>query len=121
MVEQEGAFVEPNDHVLSRIFEAKVHDCGTYRRFLSEHIVAAISAAALVLILGPEGCGKTSAVMANIDRLADDPSEPIFISSPSYAQAAEKISDFLAMYPDGRYVPFEYFSLSELSTALPGG
>src|SRR5207248_1931352 len=114
MVEQEGAFAEPDDHVLSRIFEAEFHACGTYRQFLSEHIVSAMSAAALVLILGPEGCGKTSAVMANIDKLADDPSEPVFISSPSYAQSAEKISDFRAMYPDGPYVPFEYFSLSEL-------
>jgi hypothetical protein len=52
--------------------------------------------------------------MANIDGIADDPSEPVFISSPSYAQSAEKIRDFLAMYPDGPYVPFEYLSLSEL-------
>jgi hypothetical protein len=114
MAEQEVGLAEPDDHVLSRIFEAEVHDCDSYRRFLSDHIFAAMSAAALVLILGPEGCGKSSAVMANIDRLVGDVSEPVFISSPSYAQSAEKIRAFRAMYPVGPCVPFEYLSLTEL-------
>jgi len=112
MVEHETGWRESDDHVLMRIFEAEVHDCASYRKFLTEHIVAAMEAARLVLILGPEGCGKSYAVMANIDRLVVD--EPVFISSPSYDQSAEKIRDFTAMYPDGSFVAFEYLSLTEL-------
>src|SRR5262249_31806137 len=65
-------------------------------------------------ILGPEGCGKSSAVMANIDRLAPETGEPVFISSPSYAQSAEKMRDFTAMHPNGPFVAYEYISLTEL-------
>jgi hypothetical protein len=126
MVEQDTGWVDPADHLLSRIFEAEVHDCASYRVFLREHIVAAMEAARLVLILGPEGCGKSSAVMAAIDRLVPrqgrctppygvlETGEPVFISSPSYAQSAEKIRDFTAMYPNGPFIAFEYLSLTEL-------
>ena len=115
MVEHDTGLVDPNDHLLDRIFAAEVYDCETYRRFLSDHISSAMSAARLVLILGPEGCGKSRAVMANIDRLiVGEADEPVFISSPSYDQSAEKIRDFTAMYPDGPYVAFEYLSLTEL-------
>jgi hypothetical protein len=86
MAEQEAGLVDPADHLLSRIFEGEVHDCATYRLFLREHIITAMEAARLVLILGPEGCGKSSAVMARIDRLIPETGEPVFISSPSYAQ-----------------------------------
>ena len=114
MIEQEDELADRADHVLSRIFEAEVHDCTSYRVFLREHIVTAMEAARLVMILGPEGCGKSSAVMASIDRLVPDTDEPVFISSPSYAQSAEKIRDFTAMYPNGPFVAFEYLSLTEL-------
>src|SRR5712671_6011271 len=66
MVERDTGFVDPADHLLSRIFEAEVHDCASYRSFLREHIVTAMESARLVLILGPEGCGKSSAVMGSI-------------------------------------------------------
>jgi hypothetical protein len=114
LVEQEDELADTADHLLSRIFEAEVHDCTSYRLFLREHIVTAMEAARLVLILGPEGCGKSSAVMASIDRLVPETDEPVFISSPSYAQSAEKIRDFTAMYPNGPFVAFEYLSLTEL-------
>jgi hypothetical protein len=115
MVERDTGFVESADHLLSRIFEAEVHDCTSYRGFLRDHIVTAMEAARLVLILGPEGCGKSSAVMRSIDRLVAETGEPVFISSPSYAQSAEKIRDFTAMYPNGPFIAFEYLSLTELS------
>jgi hypothetical protein len=114
MVERDTGFVDAADHLLSRIFEAEVHDCTRYRGFLREHIVTAMEAARLVLILGPEGCGKSSAVMRSIDRLVSETGEPVFISSPSYAQSAEKIHDFTAMYPNGPFIAFEYLSLTEL-------
>lgn len=126
MVEQDAGQGAPNDHVLSRTFEAEVHDCTSYRSFLREHIITAMESARLVLILGPEGCGKSSAVMANIDRLVPrqeydtqpcgvpETGEPVFISSPSYDQSAEKIRDFTTMYPNGPFVAFEYLSLTEL-------
>jgi energy-coupling factor transporter ATP-binding protein EcfA2 len=76
--------------------------------------VTAMEAARLVLILGPEGCGKSSAVMRSIDRLVPETGEPVFISSPSYQQSAEKIRDFTAMYPNGPFVAFEYLSSTEL-------
>jgi hypothetical protein len=108
---------------LMQKFEAEVHDCDSYRQFLSEHIVTAMSTALLVLILGPEGCGKSSAVMANIGRMIECPAEPfsinagyepVFISSPSYEQAAEKIGQFSAMHSTSPYVAYEYLSLTEL-------
>ncbi len=114
MVEQNTGWLDSGDHLLSRIFEAEVHDCTSYRAFLREHIVTAMEAARLVLILGPEGCGKSSAVMRTIDRLVPETGEPVFISSPSYAQSAEKIRDFTAMCPNGAFVAFEYLSLTEL-------
>lgn len=130
LVEQDAGLAEPNGHVLDRIFAAEVTDCETYRQFLADHIFAAMSAARLVLILGPEGCGKSHAVMANIDRIVGESKidmlgeirqqnigegdELAFISSPSYAQSAEKIRDFTVMYPKGPYVAFEYLSLTEL-------
>lgn len=115
MVEQDTGLADPNDHVLDWIFATEVYDCETYRQFLTDHMFAATQSARLVLILGPEGCGKSHAVMADIERLtAEAGDEPVFISSPSYAQSAEKIRDFTAMYPDGPYVAFEYLSLTEL-------
>src|SRR5208282_2807800 len=44
----------------------------------------------------------------------DNRSEPVFFSSPSYAQAQEKIETFARMCPEGPYVPFEYLSLTAL-------
>jgi hypothetical protein len=115
MVEQDAGLANPNDHLLDRIFAAEVYDCESYRQFLADHIFSAMQAARLVLILGPEGCGKSHAVMADIDRLSEDADpDPVFISSPSYDQSAEKIRDFTAMYPNGPYVAFEYLSLTEL-------
>ncbi len=124
MVDQDTRLAVLNDHVLDRVFAATVNDCETYRQFLNDHIFTAMRAALLVLILGPEGCGKSHAVMANIGRLVGqsdelavhfaDTDEFVFISSPSYTQAAEKIRDFTAMYPNGPYVAFEYLSLTEL-------
>jgi len=114
MVEQDTDWLDAGDHLLSRIFEAEVHDCTSYRLFLREHIATAMEAARLVLILGPEGGGKSSAVMASIDRLIPETGEPVFMSSPSYGQSAEKIRDFTAMYPNGPFVAFEYLSLTEL-------
>jgi hypothetical protein len=105
MVERDTGFVDSADHLLSRIFEAEVHDCASYRGFLREHIVTAMEAARLVLILGPEGCGKSSAVMRSIDRLVPETGEPVFISSPSYQQSAEKIRDFTAMFPMDHLLP----------------
>ena len=114
MVEQDTRWTDPDDHALSRMFEAEVHDCESYRAFLRSHIVTAMNSARLVLILGPEGCGKSSAVMANISRLVPETGEPVFISSPSYQQSTEKIRDFTTMYPNGRFVAYEYLSLTEL-------
>jgi hypothetical protein len=125
MVEQDTGQANPTDHFLDRIFAAEVNDRESYRRFLTDHIFAAMQAARLVLILGPEGCGKSHAVMASIGRIVGRgdrltgihfgyADEAVFISSPCYAQAAEKIRDFTAMYPDGPYVAFEYLSLTEL-------
>ena len=127
---QDAGMVHPDDHVLDRVFAAEVHDCETYRQFLADHIAAAMSAARLVLILGPEGCGKSHAVMVNIDRIVGvseigdhggnswlnigEGDESVFISSPSYAQSAEKIRDFTKRYPNGPYVAFEYLSLTKL-------
>jgi hypothetical protein len=131
MIEQEGFPGAELAHLpntseadtLMQKFETEVHDCESYRRFLSEHIVTAMAVGRLVLILGPEGCGKSSAVMANIGRLIEDSAEPfgleagyepVFISSPSYEQAAEKIRQFNAMHATGLYVAYEYLSLTEL-------
>jgi hypothetical protein len=114
MVEQACIWTEQPDHLLDRIFEAEVYDPGSYRRFLTDHITAAMASAELVLILGPEGCGKSSAVMANIDQMVRELEGPIFISSPSYAQSAEKMRSFTAMHAGSRYEPFEYLSLTEL-------
>jgi hypothetical protein len=78
MAEQEAGLLDRADHLLSRIFEAEVHDKASYRLFLREHIVTVMETARLVLILGPEGCGKSSAVMARIDRLVPEMGEPVF-------------------------------------------
>jgi ABC-type iron transport system FetAB ATPase subunit len=51
-------------------------------------------AAELVLILGPEGCGKSSAIMGQIPRLITEIDGTVFFSSPSYTQAREKLQEF---------------------------
>jgi hypothetical protein len=123
MADQATASETRSDDLLSGIFEVQVRDRETYREFLSKHIFTAISAAKVVLILGPEGSGKSYAAMANIDCLVpkneefwfcDNRSDPVFFSSPSYDQAREKMDAFTRMHPDGPYVPFEYLSLTAL-------
>jgi hypothetical protein len=114
MVERDALAIERADHVLDRVFQTEVHDLESYRRFLADHVGSAMSAADLVLILGPEGCGKSSAVMGTIHRLVAETGGPVFISSPSYAQAGEKMREFAAIYWGTDYVPFEFVSLTEL-------
>jgi hypothetical protein len=114
MVEHDTGSVESSDHILDQIFQAEVHDLDSYRCFLSDHIGAAMKAADLLLILGPEGCGKSLAVMGQIHQLIADTGGPVFISSPSYAQAAEKMREFTATFWGTPYVAFEYLSLTEL-------
>jgi hypothetical protein len=112
-----------SEDLLPSIFEVQVHDRETYREFLSNHICTAMSAARVVLVLGPEGSGKSYAAMASIDHLVpkmeelwfcDNRSDPVFFSSPSYDQAWEKMEAFAHMHPDSPYVPFEYLSLTAL-------
>jgi hypothetical protein len=114
MVERDALAIERADHVLDRVFQAEVHDLESYRCFLADHVGSAMSAADLVLILGPEGCGKSSAVMTTIHRLVVETGGPIFISSPSYAQAGEKMREFAAIWWGTDYVPYEFVSLTEL-------
>jgi hypothetical protein len=123
MTDRATASDAPGDDLLTGIFEVQVRDRETYREFLSTHICTAMSAAKVVLVLGPEGSGKTYAAMANIDRLVpkteelwfcDNRSDPVFFSSPSYDQAQEKMQAFARMHPDTPYVPFEYLSLTAL-------
>ena len=114
MVEHDAGSVERHDHALDRVFQVEVHDLDSYRRFLTDHIGTAMRAADLVLILGPEGCGKSSAVMGQIHQLVSDTGGPVFISSPSYAQAAEKMRGFTTAFRGTSYVAFEYLSLTEL-------
>jgi hypothetical protein len=114
MVERDVTSAEPGDHVLDQIFQTEVHDATTYRRFLADHVGTAMRAADLVLILGPEGCGKSSAVMSRIPEFTSDDDLPVFISSPSYAQAAEKLREFTRTCGHTSYVAFEYVSLTEL-------
>jgi len=114
MIERDAAHSVPPDHPLNRIFEEQVHDLDSYRCFLSDHILTAMKAADLVLILGPEGCGKSSAVMSKVHLLVAETDFPVFISSPSYAQAAEKRQEFEQIYQGTQFVSFEYVSLTEL-------
>jgi hypothetical protein len=114
MVERMAGSIEGTGHVLDQIFDTTVHDRESYRQFLAKHIGPAMRAAELVLIVGPEGCGKSAAAMREIHKLVSADDFPVFISSPSYAQSIEKIRDFSAAYGDRSYVAFEYLSLTEL-------
>jgi hypothetical protein len=130
MIDNDADLMGRNEHVLDRTFDAEVHDCDSYRQFLADHMAEAMSAARLVMILGPEGCGKSHAVMKNLahiagqgelagvsgifEKIGGETDEFVFISSPSYAQADEKVRDFMIMHPNGPYVPFEYLSITEL-------
>lgn len=114
MLERDRTLIGQSEHPLDRAFQEEVQDLDGYRHFLSEHIGSAMKAAELVLILGPEGCGKSSAVMEQIPRLIAETEGTVFVSSPSYAQAAEKMKEFSERFWGTDYVSFEYLSLTEL-------
>lgn len=115
MLDHESAPSAATSDPLMRAFNDTVHDRASYRDFLASHIVEASTAAPVVMILGPAGCGKTTAVFSNIEKLhEEDPELPILISSPSYEQAMEKMKTFYDLHPNEPFVPYMYFSLTKL-------
>jgi hypothetical protein len=67
-----------------------------------------------VLICGPQGCGKSTKMMAKIPTIYVNDPGVIYFSSPSIDQAEEKIETFRRVNQDERFVPYLYLSLTAL-------
>jgi hypothetical protein len=67
-----------------------------------------------VLIRGPQGCGKSTKIMQKIPEIFERDRGVIFFSSPSIAQAQEKVETFARVNQDERFAPFLYLSLTAL-------
>jgi energy-coupling factor transporter ATP-binding protein EcfA2 len=67
-----------------------------------------------VLIRGPQGCGKSTITMAKLAAIYDRDPGVIFFSSPSIAQAEEKIVTFGRTNQDYRFVAYPYWSVTAL-------
>src|SRR5207248_812603 len=67
-----------------------------------------------VLIRGPQGCGKSTKIMQSIPEIYERDRGVIFFSSPSIAQAQEKVETFARVNQDERFVQFLYLSLTAL-------
>jgi hypothetical protein len=125
---------EKSDDWIMRRYKAAVHDRDSLARFLNDYVtdvVAPLSTNAHlawvqrlvgrpdkpnthVLIRGPQGCGKSTKVMANIPAIHERDPGMIFFSSPSIEQAREKIETFVRLNRNEQFVPYLYLSLTAL-------
>lgn len=118
---------------INRQYRATVHDRQSLANFLDEHLVGIIAPPrsnprpawmeALLgreiqdthsIIRGPQGCGKSTKVLSNISKIYENDAGVIFFSSPSLAQAEEKIDTFQRVNLDAQFIPFLYLSLTAL-------
>jgi hypothetical protein len=123
-----------SDDWITRRYKAAVHDRESLTRFLDENMIEMVAPRTTgatagwlvrlldthddpnthVLIRGPQGCGKSTKIMQNIPEIYERDRGVIFFSSPSIAQAQEKVETFARVNQDEQFVPFLYLSLTAL-------
>ena len=106
----------PSDDWIMRRYRAAVHDRASLTAFMNDHLgdVVGPEDHTHVLIRGPQGCGKSTITMTKLPAIYDRDPGVIFFSSPSIAQAQEKIETFERVKQDQRFVAFQYLSLTAL-------
>lgn len=122
------------DDWITRRYDAMVHDRSSLTQFLDKYMIEMVAPPTLgvtpawmenllgrregqhshVMIRGPQGCGKSTKILAKVSAIhANDPGT-ILVSSPSISQVEEKIETFLRVNQDDGFVPFLYLSLTAL-------
>jgi hypothetical protein len=104
----------PAEDWIMRRYKAAVHDRASLTTFLDDHLGDIVGSHSRVLICGPQGCGKSTETMKKLPAIYTDDPGVIAFSSPSIAQAEEKIQTFERVNEDNRFVPFLYLSLTAL-------
>lgn len=119
---------------ITRRYTATVHDRESLIRFLDDHMAEMIALPAHcvpppwvenligrdegqhthVAIRGPQGCGKSTITMRKLPAIYENDPGVIYFSSPSIAQAEEKISSFERVNQDKQFIPYLYLSLTAL-------
>jgi hypothetical protein len=106
----------PADDWIMRRYKAAVHDRASLTAFMEDHLGDIVGSETYprVLIRGPQGCGKSTKTMTKLPAIYTNDRGVIAFSSPSIAQAEEKIETFERVNQDDRFVPFLYLSLTAL-------
>lgn len=104
------------DDWIMRHYKAVVRDRASLTAFLDEHLdnIVGPEASTHVVIRGPQGCGKSTKTITKLPAIYDRDPGVIAFSSPSIAQAEEKIDTFRRVNCDERFIPYLYLSLTAL-------
>jgi len=106
----------PPDDWIMRRYKAVVHDRASLTAFMNDHLgdVVGSETHTHVLIRGPQGCGKSTITITKLPVIHDRDPGVIFFSSPSLAQAQEKIETFGWLNPEGKFLAYPYLSVTAL-------